>query len=138
MIRATRLTDPLAAKPDLIAAGWSVILNGIADEAEEVSIDYRTIKRTTFFTNGKTFERTHHIPAVLERGVWKEGVQYVRGDGVSYGNQYWIAQRDPLIAEAPGTSDAWRLAVRKGQDGKDGKGSGHNQHPRQEKPVHLR
>jgi integrin beta 3 len=52
----------------------------------------------------------------LDRGVWKSG-PYVPGDGVSLGGQFWIAQRDTTAK--PGESEEWRLAVKRGRDGKD-------------------
>jgi hypothetical protein len=58
------------------------------------------------------------LPVVLDRGVFKEGNEYKSGDGVTWGGSFWIAQKD--TADKPGT-DAWRLAVKKGRDGKDGR-----------------
>lgn len=64
---------------------------------------------------------THEIrtAAVLDRGVWREG-EYHKGDGVTWGGSFLIAQRDtkakPETAEA---ADDWRLAVKRGRDGKD-------------------
>lgn len=59
------------------------------------------------------------IPVIIERGIHKQGQSYERGDGVTFGGNYWIAQRD--TSDKPGESDAWRLAVRRGRDGKDAK-----------------
>lgn len=58
------------------------------------------------------------IPAVIDRGVWREGA-YVKGDGVTWGGSYWIAQKD--TDAKPDTGDGWRLAIKKGRDGKDAK-----------------
>lgn len=60
------------------------------------------------------------IPAVLDRGVYKEGSAYQRGDAVTWGGSLWIAQKDAPESK-PGLGDGWRLAVKKGRDGKDGK-----------------
>lgn len=59
------------------------------------------------------------IPAVLDRGVWKEG-SYSRGDGVTWGGSFFIAQRD-TDAKPETTDSGWRLAIKRGRDGKDGK-----------------
>jgi integrin beta 3 len=57
--------------------------------------------------------------AVLDRGVWKDG-NYLRGDGVTWGGSFFIAQRD--TDAKPETPDSgWRLAIKRGQNGKDGK-----------------
>lgn len=60
------------------------------------------------------------IPSVIDRGVYKSG-EYDKGDGVTYGGSFWIAQESGELA-APGTVEAkshWRLAVKKGRDGAD-------------------
>lgn len=57
------------------------------------------------------------IPAVLDRGVYREGNDYLKGDAVSFGGSLWIAQRD-LPPGKPGQCDGWRLAVKKGRDGR--------------------
>jgi hypothetical protein len=58
------------------------------------------------------------LPIVLDRGVWHPG-DYLKGDGVTHQGSFFIAQRD--TPDKPETSDAWRLAVKRGRDGKDGK-----------------
>lgn len=56
---------------------------------------------------------------VLDAGVFREEKDYEAGDGVTYGGSFWIAQKDSK-GQRPGTSDAWRLAVKQGRDGKQG------------------
>jgi hypothetical protein len=59
------------------------------------------------------------VPRFSDRGVWKEGSDYLRGDGVSSGGSLWIAQKDAPRGR-PGDPDSdWRLAVKKGRDGRD-------------------
>jgi integrin beta 3 len=60
------------------------------------------------------------IPALIDRGVYAIASAYEAGDGVTYGGDYWFAQRAAAPGESPGKSDAWRLAVRKGRDGRRG------------------
>jgi len=57
------------------------------------------------------------IPAVLDRGVYREDNDYLKGGAVSFGGSLWIAQRD-LPPGKPGQCDGWRLAVKKGRDGR--------------------
>jgi hypothetical protein len=59
------------------------------------------------------------LATVLDRGVWREQ-GYSKGDGVTWGGSFFIAQRATEAAEKPGNSDGWRLSVKKGRDGKDG------------------
>jgi predicted kinase len=65
----------------------------------------------------ETIEQEFKFPAVIDRGVFKSGSNYEQGDGVTYGGSFWIAQKDN--SDIPGNSDAWRLAVKRGRDGKD-------------------
>jgi hypothetical protein len=54
-----------------------------------------------------------------DQGVWREGTAYVKGDGVTFGGSFFIAQRtDP---GKPEVGDGWRLAVKRGRDGQAGK-----------------
>lgn len=58
------------------------------------------------------------LPVVFDRGVFKEDASYRKGNGVTWGGSYWIAQKDD--PGKPDTPDSgWRLAVKKGQNGKD-------------------
>lgn len=62
-------------------------------------------------------------PTVIDRGVYKAGEDYSAGDGVTWGGSFWIAQKD--TGEKPDTPDSgWRLAVKKGRDGKDARKDG--------------
>ena len=54
---------------------------------------------------------------VLDAGVWKEGTTYAAGDGVTLGGSFFIAQTETTAK--PGKSDDWRLAVKRGSDGRD-------------------
>lgn len=64
-------------------------------------------------------QRTFEIgfPVVIDRGVWKADEGYERGDGVTWGGSFWIAQCDTTAK--PETNADWRLAVKRGRDGKD-------------------
>lgn len=58
------------------------------------------------------------LPVVFDRGVFKEDGSYRKGNGVTWGGSYWIAQKDD--PGKPDTPDSgWRLAVKKGQNGRD-------------------
>src|SRR5580765_1441734 len=75
----------------------------------------RTVR---WLLGGKTIELKTNI--VLDAGVWKDGTAYSQGDGVTWAGSFWIAQAD--TGAKPGDSEDWRLAVKRGRDGKDGKG----------------
>lgn len=63
-------------------------------------------------------EKSVKIASVIDRGVFSAEKAYEQGDGTTYCGCYWIAQKD-APAGVPGGSDDWRLAVKKGRDGKD-------------------
>jgi len=66
-------------------------------------------------TEVKAFAFT--LPLVLDRGVWRDGVSYAKGDAVTWAGSTWIAQRD--TAAKPDAADgSWRLSVKKGRDAK--------------------
>lgn len=54
------------------------------------------------------------LPGIVDRGPFKVGEGYEKGDAVSYGGSLWIAQEP--TGDKPDGSKAWRLAVKKGRD----------------------
>jgi hypothetical protein len=88
----------------------------LADFDTEFRHDAKTL--VLKFAAGDTTE-THEIflPYVRDVGVWKEGSTYLEGDGVTWGGSFWTAQKDTKAK--PDGSDDWRLAVKRGRDGKD-------------------
>jgi integrin beta 3 len=70
-----------------------------------------------FVQGDRTKEFAFEVPVVLDRGVWKEGAAYAKGDAVTWAGSLWIAQKD--TDSKPEGGDGWRLAVKRGRDGKD-------------------
>lgn len=58
------------------------------------------------------------LPGFVDRGAFKAGTEYLRGDAVTFGGCLWIAQKDAPEGK-PAEGECWRLAVRKGRDGRD-------------------
>lgn len=70
------------------------------------------------FTQGeRTKEFAFELPVVIDRGVYKDGATYKAGDGVTWAGSYWIAQKE--TTSKPDSGDGFRLAVKRGRDGKD-------------------
>lgn len=67
--------------------------------------------------DGEPVEQTYRMPVVIDAGFFKEGEGYEKGDGVTFGGSYWIAQKDTAAKPEIGSED-WRLAVKKGRDAK--------------------
>jgi len=90
---------------------------------EQVDRMLKTGKLTTD-DGGRTLrwaigDAVHEIKTaiVLDAGVWKDGTTYVAGDGVTLGGSFFIAQTTTMMK--PGKSDEWRLAVKRGSDGRN-------------------
>lgn len=66
--------------------------------------------------------KERRIPGLVDRGVYKAGEAYLKGDGVTWGGSFWIAQKDTAAKPGEGAADVtgWRLAVKKGGEGKTG------------------
>lgn len=73
--------------------------------------------RTLRFCLGGEQVREIRTALVLDAGTWKDGTTYAAGDGVTVGGSFFIAQIE--TAAKPGQSDDWRLAVKRGNDGRD-------------------
>ncbi|WP_051469627.1 hypothetical protein [Chelativorans sp. J32] len=89
---------------------------GFDDMTEELADDGRTIVRR-YQRGDQVKEFRHTMAVVLDRGVYKAGSTYQAGDGVTYGGSFWIAQEE--TAEKPDSGKGWRLAVKRGRDGKN-------------------
>src|SRR5690606_41308342 len=80
-------------------------------------LDERTVVVKMRVSDGEVDEFRATLPVVIDRGTYKATQTYETGDGITYGGQYWIAQKDgPTGKPGEPGSDGWRLAVRKGRD----------------------
>lgn len=80
--------------------------------------DGRTV--TVKMQAGETvIEKSIRVASIIDRGIYKAAGDYEKGDAVTHGGCLWIAQYDAPEG-APGMGGkGWRLAVKKGRDGKD-------------------
>ncbi|WP_242217988.1 hypothetical protein [Shinella zoogloeoides] len=60
------------------------------------------------------------IPAMIYRGVFKEGQTYEKGDTVTWGGSLWHCDEARTVAKPDGAEKHWTLAAKKGRDGRDG------------------
>jgi hypothetical protein len=56
---------------------------------------------------------------LADRGIFKAGEEYRRGEWTTHGGSLWICTAANTTTDRPGTSAAWRLAVKAGRDGRD-------------------
>lgn len=115
-----RDVDALAVEASLKAMfdAWPKPKNGVDgfgfDDLDVVETDEGVVLRFAAGERKKDFR----LPVVVDRGVWKLGDSYHRGAGVTHDGSFWISQADGNT-DKPGTSKAWRMAVRKGKDRSD-------------------
>jgi Collagen triple helix repeat (20 copies) len=99
-----------------------MLLQEYIDQRLERMIEATTVTtpdggRTLLWSLGGRKVREVKTALVLDAGVWKEGSIYSAGDGVTLGGSFFIAQNN--TSAKPGKSDDWRLAVKRGTDGRD-------------------
>jgi len=100
--------------------GWECIVNGILSIKIEQGGEREFSVRAT--QSDGTESIAHFTMATpLDRGVYDSSASYAKGDGVTYAGSWWIAQVDKPTAVPgnPATASEWRLAVKRGRDGKD-------------------
>jgi len=61
------------------------------------------------------------LPVPVDMGVYKADTAYKRGACVTWGGSVWIAQKDDPAGKPDAPDSDWRLAVKRGQNGKDAK-----------------
>lgn len=121
VVRAARTTDyldTLKAGETVETKGWQIVLNGVHEHSIE-QLDERTFAIKSVMTSGAVVEKRVALPAVLDRGVFRDGTKYAKGDAVTYGGSLWIGQADEPPGKPGDVGSGWRLAVKKGRDGKD-------------------
>lgn len=94
----------------------------LEEAAFELQEDGRTLK-FLFQREGRDWRYTHSVklPHMIYRGIFSEGVQYDKGDCVTFGGSLWHAKSDTSTAKPGADESAWTLAVKKGRDGRDGR-----------------
>ena len=115
LLRAVRQTEPVA-NDDYESAGWFPIMEGIAELREVQHDSGRTVERTFVFTGGRKSVFIHRTATPILRGVWRAGDSYQRGDMTIRDGSVWHCEQD--TSAQPGASPDWRLAAKRGADGK--------------------
>lgn len=85
---------------------------------EDVTFDYDDHGRPVAKFQRGDVVKTFPLPCIIDRGTYDPKAAYRKGDAVSWGGSLWIAQKD-APAGKPGEGDDFRLAVKKGRDGRD-------------------
>lgn len=94
---------------------WQCIVNGVKD-VKTIQIDERTFEVRYVFSNGEEAHAQLKIESLLYKEVWDEATEYQRGDCVTQDGSMWVALR--ATKTRPGESKDWRLAVKRGRNGR--------------------
>lgn len=97
--------------------GWECIVNGVKSQSVEYNGERDAVIKTVL-SDGHVNECAIKIPALLDKGVFRDGQIYEKGDGVTFGGSYWISLKDNPEGK-PGSSDDFRLAVKRGRDARE-------------------
>lgn len=89
-------------------------------EGFDMSLDGRDLTVSLKRGDAVIASKSIRVPGFEDRGVYRDTEQYEKGDGVSFGGSFFIAQKDYPEGK-PEQSRDWRLAIKKGRDGKDGR-----------------
>jgi len=118
LIRAARKTDPITG--NVADAGWQILIDPVVDiEVVQSASDARVFSMRGITAFGRGEAKSFRLPVMVYRGVFVDGQQYDRGDTTTWGGSLWHC--DDPTTEKPGEgSKAWRLAAKRGRDGKDG------------------
>lgn len=85
----------------------------------EASIEYDGERTITI--RGKGGLITKRVPVPIDRGYWSQGASAEKGDVFTENGCVWIALRDTKAKPCHENAADWRLMVRKGRDGIDGR-----------------
>jgi integrin beta 3 len=113
---ARRATDPVT-DGNFRDAGWLCLWRGIDAVADEPEDGGRIVVRTFTLSDGSEHVARQKTSAMVYRGTFQSGRGYDAGDTVTYGGSLFVAQRDTNAP--PGDGDAWKLAAKRGKDGRD-------------------
>lgn len=97
-------------------AEWVCVVDGVKSiDVEQVG--ERTFRVLTTYASAAKSQRDFNVPAIIDRGVW-EAKAYDVGDCVTWDGSMWIAKATATDLDKPGESSTWRLAVKRGRNGK--------------------
>ncbi|MNO92529.1 hypothetical protein D3C76_841070 [compost metagenome] len=97
--------------------GWECIVEGLSSASVEQSGE-RGFELALVLSSGGEVRKCLDLPVMIYRGVFAPG-DYAPGDTVTWGGSLWHC--DCATSDKPGElgSKGWRLAVKRGRDGKD-------------------
>lgn len=73
-----------------------------------------------FVKGGQRKEFTYRMPLVIDRGYFRRGKKFEKGDAVTHDGTLWIALKDTDVTPSIAAKADWRIGARKGEDGRPG------------------
>ncbi|PPC63917.1 phage portal protein [Pantoea sp. ICBG 1758] len=98
-------------------SGFECVVNGLNDIDVNVEGDRHFTVRMSK-SNGETEERDFTLPVMIYRDVYQAGQTYYPGDCVTFGGSIWHCYEETDNRPNDVGSTGWRLAVKKGRDGR--------------------
>ena len=98
------------------AGAWRCIVAGLA--SVDVGSDGDQFHVEVRQSDGTVRRAQAKLPGVRYRGVWAEQNEYGAGDSVTQGGSLWVAERGKSLGQPGVGASGWRLAVKRGSDGK--------------------
>jgi hypothetical protein len=74
-----------------------------------------------FVKGSQVKEFNLHLPVMIHRGFYRDGMQAKNGDTVTHDGSLWYALRDTKARPCHENKEDWQLAARKGRDGDNAK-----------------
>src|SRR5687768_4063453 len=71
--------------------------DGLGFEDLDATSDGARMITLRFVRGDRTREFTLRVAAIADRGVWRDGQAYQKGDAVSFGGSLWICQQDGAV-----------------------------------------
>ncbi|MFH0657516.1 phage gp6-like head-tail connector protein [Klebsiella pneumoniae] len=98
--------------------GWECIVDGVSDV--DISMNgQRNFIVTVNRASGASEKKSFDIPAMVYRGVFKSGDEYLPGDTVTWGGSLWHCDEQTQDKPGEAGSKGWTLAAKRGRDGRD-------------------
>jgi hypothetical protein len=100
--------------------GWECLVRGVDSIGVDLANE-RDVMVTITLSDGQTVDKAMTVPAMVYRGVFKEGDLYRKGDTTTWGGSLWHCEEPTGDKPGETTSKGWKLCVKRGQDGRHGK-----------------
>ncbi len=99
---------------------WQVIAAGLSGVAITQHPDDPRVIGIRLMYGDQSEEASFRVPVPLYRETYRADEEYLHGDMVTHDGCIWHCRTDRPKG-MPGRSDEWRLAVKRGGDGRPGK-----------------